>query len=77
MISEVMGNGMWYVYLVISDIIALLSVAALEEGVVHMGRSVATIVTGRTRREMCGSMCKALFKDVFTNRHGSVNSKQT
>ncbi len=53
MISEVMGNGMWYVYLVISDIISLQPVAALEEGVVHMGRSVATIVTGRTRRETC------------------------
>ncbi len=30
-----------------------------------------------TRRESCGSMCKALFKGVVTNRHCSVNSKQT
>ncbi len=34
-------------------------------------------VTGRTRRKTCGSMCTSLFKGVVTNRHGSVNSKQT
>ncbi len=30
----------------------------------HSFQKVNPIVTGRTRRETCGSMCKALFKDM-------------
>ncbi len=33
-------------------------------------------VTGRTRRETCGSICKALFQNMVIIQAGSINSKQ-
>ncbi len=36
----------------------------------------SNIVTGRTRRETCGSICKALFQNMVLIQAGSINSKQ-
>ncbi len=33
-------------------------------------------VTGLTRRESCGSICKALFQNMVIIQAGSINSKQ-
>ncbi len=34
------------------------------------------LVTGRTRRETCGSICEALFQNMVLIQAGSINSKQ-
>ncbi len=41
-----------------------------------LGIHIHVIVTGRTRRETCGSICKALLGGVVGNEHGSHIGKQ-
>ncbi len=53
----------------------------ISKGIFHLGGLVSKMhisvyVTGSTRHETCGSICKALFQNMIIIQAGSINSKQ-